>query len=206
VHRSQVTKHIHKFEQQKRGNRSPPRANGYNQMSTYPSRHSEDIPPSQGYPGSPAHQLHGHQSPPPPGRLASEGWTQEYDVRSQRWYYVERSTGRAQWHPPNYASPRVATFQSDVRMPNSHDEWTRRERVTNEPQRPGSSAGGGWNGGRGGGSTDGTRIGRTYNPGQGLHTQLPPGAHLDLKTGKMVSSMFPEGQTHQSWAKEVRRI
>ncbi|CAI9626612.1 unnamed protein product [Alternaria burnsii] len=64
-----ITKQIHKFEQQKRGgNRSPPRAKGYHQMSGY---QHQGRPPSQGgYPGSPAPQ--GGLPPPAP-----QGWAQE---------------------------------------------------------------------------------------------------------------------------------
>ena len=208
-----ITKQIQKFEQQKRGNKSPPRANGYNQMSQYPSRPSQDSygwPPSQDYPGSPAPQHYGNQRPPA-GPMAPQGWAQEYDVQSQRWYYIERSTGPSQWNPPSYAPPRAATFQPEMRMPSPHgDEWTRRrDRASSQPQRPGSSASGGWyggNGGQGRGPAGGMGIRRTDSPGQGLHTQLPPGSYLDMKTGKVVSSMFPEGQTQQSWAQEIHGI
>jgi hypothetical protein len=206
-----ITKQIEKFEQQKRGNRSPPRANGFNQMSQYSGSHSQEShgrPPSQGgYPGSPVPQQHcGHQRPPA-GPMAPQGWTQEYDTRSQRWYYIERSTGRSQWEPPSYAPPRAATFQPEVRMPSPHENWNRqRERASSQPQRPGSSASGGWHGGQGGGPAGGMGIGRTDSPGQGLHTQLPPGSYLDMKTGKVVSSMFPEGQTHQSWQQEIQSL
>jgi hypothetical protein len=192
-----ITKQIHNLEQQKRGNGSPPRAYGYCQMPQYPSRPSQDSstrPPSQGYPGTPAP----HEAPLI-NRMAPQGSTQGYDARSQRWNYVERSTGRSQWSLPSYAPPRAATFQSDVRMPSPHEDWTRRrERAASQPQRPGS---GGCDSAQGGGS-----VRRTNSPSQGLHTQLPPGVHLDMKTGKFVSSMFPEGQTHQSWTQEIKRI
>ncbi|CAN9148766.1 unnamed protein product [Alternaria alternata] len=198
-----ITKQIHKFEQQKRGgNRSPPRAKGYHQMSGY---QHQGRPPSQGgYPGSPAAQ----GGPPPP---APQGWAQEYDARSQRWYYVDRATGRSQWEPPSFAPPRAATFQPEVRMPSPYQQFSRedeqsqrwRERSSSQPQRPGSGVSGHGqfldprqNGGSGGGSA---------SPA-GLHTQIPPGSYLDMKTGKIVSSMFPEGQTHQSWQQEIQRI
>jgi hypothetical protein len=198
-----ITKQIHKFEQQKRGRRSPPRSNGYHPMPTIQRTH-QGRPPSQGgYPGSPASQ--GGPSPAP------QGWTQEYDPRSQRWYYIERATGRSQWQPPSFAPPRAATFQPDVRMPSPYQQFNRedehsqrwRERSSSQPQRPGSGVSGHGqfldprqSGGSGGGST---------SPG-GLHSQLPPGSHLDMKTGKVVSSMFPEGQSHHSWQQEIQRI
>jgi hypothetical protein len=192
-----ITKQIHKFEQQKRGNGSPPHAYGYCQMPQYPSRPSQDSSrrlPSQGYPGTPApHEAR------LTNRMAPQGWTQEYDPRSQRWNYVERSTGCSQWPLPSHAPPRAATFQPDVLMPSPYEDWTRgRERATSQPPRPGS---GGYDSAQGGGSVRGTN-----SPGQGLHTQLPLGTHLDMKTGKLVSSMFPEGQTHQSWTQEIKRI
>ncbi|KAI0569257.1 hypothetical protein Alg215_11746, partial [Pyrenophora tritici-repentis] len=50
-----ITKQIHKYEQQKRGRRSPPRANGYQQMPPQGPHHRQQS--SQGgYPGSPAPQ------------------------------------------------------------------------------------------------------------------------------------------------------
>ena len=190
-----ITKQIHKFEQQKRGNRSPPRANGYNQMENYPSRPSQD---SYGRPLSHGSQHYGTKRPPA-GPMAPPGWNQEYDARSQRWYFVERSTGRSQWNPPSYAPPRSATFQP---MPSPHENRSRqRDRAISQLQRPGSSTSGGWHAGNGS-----MGIRRTDSPGQGLHTQLPPGSHLDMKTGKVVSSMFPEGQTQQSWTQEIQSI
>jgi hypothetical protein len=59
-------------------------------------------------------------------------------------------------------------------MPSPYEDWTRgRERATSQPPRPGS---GGYDSAQGGGSVRGTN-----SPGQGLHTQLPLGTHLDMK-------------------------
>ncbi|KAI4632289.1 uncharacterized protein J4E87_001761 [Alternaria ethzedia] len=198
-----ITKQIHKFEQQRRGTRSPPRANGYHPMPVLHGQ-QQGRPQSQGgYPGSPAPQG-GAPSVP-------QGWIQEYDTRSQRWYYIEKATGRSQWEPPSFAPPRAATFQPGVRMPSPYERFTQedeqsqrwRERSSSQPQRPGSGVSGHGqfldprqNEGSGGGST---------SPG-GMHNQLPPGSHYDMKTGKVVSSMFPEGQTHHSWQQEIQRI
>ncbi|EOA87571.1 hypothetical protein ACJQWK_08656 [Exserohilum turcicum] len=195
-----ITKQIHKFEQQKRGNRSPPRANGYHQMSHY-QQHGR-APSQGGYPGSPA--SFAGQHPPPPSPSLPEGWIQDYDAQSQRWYYVEKATGRSQWNPP-YAPPRASTFQPDGLTPNSHQHFTGgheqhwRTRSNSQPPPPAPNGDGQFldprqNGNNNGGSSP------------GLHTQLPPGAHLDLKTGKVVTSMFPEGQTQQSWAQELQRL
>jgi hypothetical protein len=195
-----ITKQIQKFEQQKRGNRSPPRANGYHQMPQYQSQRHNRMSSQGGYPGSPA---------PPAESMLPAGWSQEYDPRSQRWYYVDRATGRSQWNPPSCAPPhRAATFQPDARMPSPYDPYTRadeahlRARSNSQPQRPGSSGGGGQ-------SLD-PRQNANNNAGSaspaGFSSQLPPGTHFDMKTGKVVSSMFPEGQTPQSWAQEIQRI
>jgi hypothetical protein len=196
-----ITKQIHKFEQQKHENRSPPRAYGYNQMPQYPSRTSRDSygrPPSQGYPGTqePHDQSLGGRAPP---TNAPPRWTQEYDARSQRCYYLERSTGRSQWTPPSCAPPRAVTLQPDVRMPSPREDWPRsRDRATSQPHQSGSEC---WNSVQGGKPARGTD-----SSSQGLHTQLPTGAHLDMKTGKVVTSMFPEGQTWQSWTEEIRMM
>lgn len=198
-----ITKQIHKFQQQKRGNSSPPRANGYQLMAANRRPQQGQPLPQSGYPGSPV-----PKGGPPP---APQGWTQEYDARSQRWYYIERSTGRTQWELPSYVLPRAATLQSDVRMPSPYQPFTRedeqsqrwRGRSNPQPQRPGLGVNehGQFldprqNGGTGGGSA---------SPA-GLHTRLPPGSHLDMKTEKVVSSMFPEGQTHHSWQQDIQRI
>lgn len=201
-----ITKQIHKYEQQKRGRGSPPRANGYRQMPPQAPHHSQQ--PSQGpYPGSPAPQ--GGQYPQPPtDTMVPQGWTQEFDPRSKRWYYADRTMGRSQWNPPPYAPPRASTFQPDASMPSPHQPYTREDenrarghtRSNSQPQRPTSGPGGHGqyldprqHGGRGAGN---------LSPAM----QLPPGSHLDLSTGRVVSSMFPEGQSQQSWKQELQRI
>ncbi|KNG50882.1 hypothetical protein TW65_01860 [Stemphylium lycopersici] len=198
-----ITKQIHKFEQQKRGNRSPPRANGYHQMSHRQNPPHGRAPSQGGYPGSPTPPVC-QQPTPPVGPTVPEGWAQEYDSRSQRWYYVEKATGRSQWNPPSCIPPRSATFQPDVRMPSPYQNFTRgdeersRIRSNSQPQRPGSNGSGRF--------LDSRQSGDNGGGSPGLHTQLPPGAHFDMKTGKVVSSMFPEGQSQQSWAQEIQRI
>lgn len=213
-----ITKQIHKFEQQKRGNRSPPRANGYHQMAHY-QQHGQ-APSQGGYPGSPA-PFGGQHPPRPPSPTLPQGWIQDYDPQSQRWYYVERATGRSQWNPP-YAPPRAttfqpdglspnpphaplraSTFQPDGPSPNPHQQFNRGDsphwhtRSDSQPPPPAPNEGGQF--------LDPRQNGNNGSS-PGLHTQLPPGAHLDMKTGKVVTSMFPEGQTQQSWAQELQRL
>ena len=201
-----ITKQIHKYEQQKRGRGSPPRANGYRQMPLQPPQHGRQ--PSQGgYPGSPAPQ-DGQYPQPPANPMLPHGWSQEFDPSSQRWYYVDRTTGRSQWNPPPHAPPRAATFQSDATMLSPHQSYTREDenrttrhtRSNSQPQRPMSNPDG---------------HGQHLNPRQHVagragslspSMQLPPGSHLDLSTGRVVNSMFPEGQNQQSWSQSLQRI
>ncbi|KAF1837652.1 hypothetical protein BDW02DRAFT_565763 [Decorospora gaudefroyi] len=178
-----ITKQMNKLEQRQRsGSNNKPtlRASGYNQipLSSQPQPHYSH----------PSAYHHPASSPP----LAPHGWTREYDAHSQRWYYVERSSGRSQWAPPAYAPPqppRASTFQA---MPSPHHQYTREDEERGAA-RPVSSG----NGMRASGSGSGSL---------GLHTQLAPGTHLDMKTGKVVGSMFPEGQTHESWRQELQRL
>ena len=190
-----ITKQIQKFEQQKRGNRSPPRANGYHQMSQ--SRQHGCMSSQGGYPGSPAPTHDRHH--PPPGSMLPAGWIQNYDSYSQRWYYVDTTTGRSQWYPPSSDPQRAATFQPDTRMPNPYDQSNLRMRSNSQPQRPEMNEGGGQ-------FLDLRQNGNAGPSPRVTSMQLSPGAHYDTKTGKVVHSMFPEGQTVQGWSQEIQRI
>lgn len=206
-----IQKQIHKFEQQKRGRTSPPRAYaGYGQL---PRQHEE-------YAHPPSHQ-HGTflaTSPPPPRipmtPMAPPGWKQEFDTLNQRWYYVNLSTGRSQWDPPspNYTQaplppsapppPLPRHYQPFSPDPPGHSEHGRsadqRGRAASQPHRPIS--------------TSGARLGQpnwTSTSGNSLPSSrhsLPPGAHLDMNTGQMVTTMFPPGQDPKAWAHEVGRL
>lgn len=194
-----ILKQIHKFEQQKRGNKSPPRAHGYHQMPRYQTQEQGWMSSQGGLPGSPAPPANQYPTPPPPpppGPMFSEEWAQEYDHQSQRWYYVHKATGRAQWDPPSSGPPhRAATFQPD-NTATPHPPFASHRAATFQPDNPNSS----------GQFLDPRQNGSNPSHSPGLHTQLPPGTHLDMKTGKIVSSMFPEGQTQQSWAQEIQRL
>ncbi|RMZ67597.1 WW domain [Pyrenophora seminiperda CCB06] len=187
-----ITKQIHKYEKQRQGKGSaPPRANGYRQVP----------PPSQGsYPASPAPQGGPYPPQPPPNTmLLPPGWSQEFDPSSQKVYYVDRNTGRSQWNPPpSYAPPtRAATFQPDATtMP------TPPNHIIRSNTQPVSSPGG-----HGGQCMDPRQQGGGMGTGTlspSMH--LPPGSHLDLRTGMVVNGMFPEGQTQQSWSQSLQRI
>jgi hypothetical protein len=202
-----ITKQIHKFEQQKRGNRSPPRALGYTPMPVPEMSYGPPPPhggyPGQGYPGqgyhSPAPSQYGAH-PPPQGPDAPQGWAQEWDPQNQRWYYIERATGRSQWEPPAYP-PRAQTFQDRSVPYNNDQQW--RARSGSQPQRPISSNGRPMSSG----SQWSNSNGGNASPHPNLQQQkLPPGSYYDMKTGKVVSSMFPEGHTAQSWQQEIQRL
>ncbi|KAF1940990.1 hypothetical protein EJ02DRAFT_211915 [Clathrospora elynae] len=196
-----ITKKIHKFEQQKRGNRSPPRANGYSQMPSQSSHSSHSVHDYLQGPSSchtPPLQLYGHAPPPP----LPKGWAQEYDSQSQRWYYVERVTGRAEWILPTHTPPphRAFTFQQPQSPLQHHEEnrAKRRARAISQPQRPSSSSSGQF--------LDARRNEGRHGASTSPHQRLPPGAHLDMRTGQVVTDMFPEGQSQALWAREVGRI
>lgn len=194
-----IQKQMLKFEQQKRGRQSPPRVYaGYGQIK--PSRDSCGRPPSQNY-GSSVPQ---YQSNPPP--QAPLGWRQEFDTKAQRWYYIDLATGRAQWDPPSRSQPppRAQTFANE--HPSRREDGLRsghRHRAISQPQRPISSSNAGpyldvERPGSG-------RSGASVSPHPSPHGRLPPGAHLDMKTGQLVSSMFPPDHHPDQWAQEVGR-
>ncbi|KAF2846237.1 hypothetical protein T440DRAFT_247212 [Plenodomus tracheiphilus IPT5] len=198
-----IQKQMHKFEQQKRGRASPPRAYaGYGQL-----------PPQQDYShGRRSSQNYGSPAPPPhplhQGPAAPSGWRQEFDTRNQRWYYINLSTGRSQWEPPNpqhsqAPPPRSQTFSNEPPQHREHNRWSQqRERAVSQPQRPMSSS----SGGQYLGVDHPDRNASSVSPHPSPSGRLPPGAHLDLKTGQVVTSMFPPGQDANSWAQEVGRV
>ncbi|KAL6705104.1 hypothetical protein ACN47E_007363 [Coniothyrium glycines] len=188
-----ITEQLHKFEQQRKGHQSPPRAySGYGQIHDP----RQGRPPSQGPP--PQHQ-DGHT---PPGSHLPQGWRQEFDHQSQRWYYIDSASGRSQWEPPSYGHPtRAQTFANN--RSSRFDDDRRRGRAVSQPQRPVSSSDGGQylnpqaNTGR-------QDMSVSQHPS--THGRLPPGAHLDMSTGQVVSNMFPPGQSPAQWAQEVGRV
>lgn len=198
-----ITEQMHKFEQQKKGRQSPPRAySGYGQIpdpGNQQHHHQHHRAPSFGPPPPHQQQHFGGGGPPPP----PEGWRQEFDRQTQRWYYINLSTGRSQWEPPSYGQPpRADTFAGERSGRFSDDH--RRSRASSQPQRPLSSSSGGQY--LGVHRDEGRRQGASVSPHPSEHGRLPPGAHLDMSTGQVVHSMFPPGQTPAQWAQEVGRV
>lgn len=193
-----ITKQMQKFEQ-KRG-----RSDQYAPMSDGP-------PPYPSY-GSPAPQNYGR--PQPQGPMAPSGWAQEFDLQSQRWYYIEQATGRAQWEPPAGSqdprtqrlnhSHRASTMMDEHSMQRRRDEddsrARRRNRAISQPQEPDR------NGQFLGVGRPDARNGASVSPHPSPHGRLPPGAHLDMRTGQVVTDMFPPDQRPAQWNDEISRI
>lgn len=49
---------------------------------------------AQGQYGGPTSQQYGHNVPPPVSSQLPQGWIQQWDQNSQRYYYVEQATGK----------------------------------------------------------------------------------------------------------------
>jgi len=56
---------------------------------------------------------------PPP---MPPGWLAQWDQSSQRWYYVDQSTGRTQWDPPAGAPPPQGPYAPPGGAHGAHDE------------------------------------------------------------------------------------
>ena len=99
-------------------------------MIGYPPRAPHEGYPQQAY----GHDSYGsHQAqdqhsqytaPPPqnfPGTGLPSGWIQQWDANSQRYFYVETSTGRTQWDPPYAAPPSHDYGQQTAMYGKSHE-------------------------------------------------------------------------------------
>jgi hypothetical protein len=176
-----IQQQIYKYEQKRQGR-------DYAAMQTSPKRRQQRPLRAQTF-----------NNAPQQGPLVPEGWSQEYDPRSQRWYYVERSTGRSQWEPPSFSPNRRGhrhTF-SDHQGPQSNtggDEEMARRLQEEDRARMRSR-------GRASSHILQPQSGQLSVPQQQrpLSTsphpspqgRLPPGAHLDMRTGQVVTNMFP---------------
>ncbi|OAL57232.1 hypothetical protein IQ07DRAFT_617594 [Pyrenochaeta sp. DS3sAY3a] len=180
-----ITKQMHKYEQKRR------RSDQYTPMT-------EVQPPPQ------HHQNQASPAPPnfarpPPQVPTPQGWTQEFDPQSQRWYYVEQATGRAQWNPPSFSENQRRTSvqraytmgdeQLARRLQEEEDARARRRnRTFSQPPAPSPN-------GRQSLTVDRpSRASTSVSPHPSQHGRLPPGAHLDMRTGQVVTDMFPPDQ------------
>jgi hypothetical protein len=176
-----IQQQIYKFEQKKQGR-------DYTEMQHSP-RHQQQYPP----------RAHTFNNLPPQGSPAPQGWVQEYDAQSQRWYYVEQATGRSQWNPPSFNRNQRGHRHTTSGYDNSHmstnrDEELARRMQAEEEARSKSR-------GRASSQLPRPHSGHlavpqqqrplSMSPHPSPHGRLPPGAHLDMKTGQVVTNMFP---------------
>jgi hypothetical protein len=176
-----IQQQIYKYEQKRQGR-------DYAAMQNSPKRQQQRPPRAQTFNNAP------QQSP-----ATHEGWCQEYDPRSQRWYYVERSTGRSQWEAPSLTPNRRGHRHtlSDHQRPQTNtgrNEELARRLQEEEEARVRSR-------GRASSQMLPSQAGQLSVPQQqrplptsphpSPNGRLPPGAHLDMRTGQVVTNMFP---------------
>ncbi|KAH7093491.1 hypothetical protein FB567DRAFT_515429 [Paraphoma chrysanthemicola] len=178
-----IQQQIYKFEQKKQGR-------DYTEMQSSPQR-----PP----------RAQTFANLPPQGPPAPKGWSQEFDQRSQRWYYLEHSTRHSQWDPPSIYQARRGhrqTLSVNEQQRPQHDtqrdeEIARRMQEEEEARARGR--------GRSSSQMSRPTSGHLAAPQQqrplsssphpSPHGRLPPGAHLDMRTGQVVTSMYPPGHS-----------
>ncbi|CBY01449.1 hypothetical protein IAQ61_003279 [Plenodomus lingam] len=202
-----IQKQMHKFEQQRRGRTSQSRVYaGYGQLPPQES-HVFICPSSQVY-----DSLAGPPHTPPEGPIASPCWRQEFDTRNQRGYYTDFSTGLSQRESP-YSQPFQIPHRSQTFVDHpscnkpaehrDHDRWPRqRGRSFSQPQTPISSASGQMYLS----VAKPERNASSQSPNRRLSGSVPPGAHLDMRTGQLVSHMFPPDQDPNSLEHEVGKV
>jgi hypothetical protein len=171
-----ILQQIYRFEQKKQGR-------DYREMPNSPQHSRQQPTRAQTYTAA-----------LPNGASLPQGWLQQYDPQSQRWYYVDQSTGRSQWEPPvpsrGCCGPRSSSHQPS----HSGDEQIARRLQDEEDARARTF-------GRSSSHMSRPQSGHlsvpqqqrpvTSSPHPSPHGRLPPGAHLDIKTGQIVTNMFP---------------
>lgn len=174
-----ITQQIYKFEQKKQGREFANMAdrNSRLQYHNQPSRAQTFI-----------NQL------PPQGPPAPLGWTQEFDARSQRWYYLERSTGHSQWEPPSFERANRhtvsrsgppqhgSTFNDEEMARRLQEEENNRGRSSTQFSRPQSGSLG---------VPQAQHRSSSVSPHPSPQGRLPPGAHFDMRTGQIMYNIFP---------------
>jgi hypothetical protein len=170
-----IQQQIYKYEQKRQGR-------DYAEMYSSRHRNQQHSSRAQTFGGA-----------PPQGPPAPQGWSQEFDQRSQRWYYIEHGSGRSQWDPPAFSPARRghrSTF-SEHRQSQDHqlsqfppvDNRSRAQiRDTASPHVSRSPTGYL-------GIPQPQRVSTSPHPSP--HGRLPPGTYLDTKTGQVVTNMFP---------------
>lgn len=172
-----IQQQIYKYEQKKQGR-------DYAEMHTSPTHRQHRPPRAQTF-----------NNAPPQGPLAPKGWSQELDRQSQRWYYIEHATGRSQWDPPSFSQNKRGhrhTF-SEHHPPQDHmrqdedmarrlqEEELHRGRASSHIPRPQSGHLG----------VPSPQRPLSTSPHPSPLGRLPPGSHLNTKTGEVVTNMFP---------------
>ncbi|CAO2650218.1 Nn.00g015100.m01.CDS01 [Neocucurbitaria sp. VM-36] len=182
-----IQKQMHKLEQ-KRARQDATAGRGYGQ-----------IPSSR-------EQRYGGPVPPPcdrreaQGPLASSAWTQEFDPQSRRWYYIEQATGRSQREPPSFSqqpprqmlshSQRAETLGDEQlarRLQEEEDSCARRLDRPNSQLLDPTNRSEYLDVGR----VHARKSGISVSPHASPHGRLPPGTHLDMRTGQIVTNMYP---------------
>jgi hypothetical protein len=171
-----ILQKIHKLEQRRHGGE-------YNDLSRIQPRYEQTLQRAWS-----SNDL-SLRNPP-----AQVEYRQEFDQRSQRWYYLDPVTGRAQWSAPSNsnryqdqgAGPRGRGLQDDqyANRPQecgiTHDRS--RERTVSQPPRPELK------------ELDVPHQQPrpiSVSPHPSPLGRLPPGAFLDMRTRRLVTNMYP---------------
>lgn len=163
-----------------KGKRHDDQSNDMAHNNGYPEYHNlAPIPPQH----PPPQQNYGQPPYSPPA-----GWSQHWDQGSQRYYYIERATGRSQWEPPAHQShqpPRPTSshhqqrYSGDQMRGNNSGEY-----LGQGPLRPHSNS-------------NASQMSRNGSP-MPRAMSIPPGYSLDTKTGQLVSTMLPPAGHHSA--------
>jgi hypothetical protein len=173
-----IQQQIYKYEQKRQGR-------DYAEVHSARHRHQQHPSRAQTF-----------NSAPQQGPAAPEGWSQEFDQRSQRWYYIEQETGRSQWEPPAFSQDRRghrSTFSehqySQTRASKDFQmaqHWQAEEKARAQSRDPNMLRS--YTGNLG---VPQQQRPVSTSPHPSPHGRLPPGAHLNMKTGQVVMNMFP---------------
>jgi hypothetical protein len=161
-----------------KGRRHEDQNDGMAYGNSYPQYcNSAPIPPQHPLPqqnyGQPPY------SPPP-------GWSQHWDHRSQRYYYVEQATGRSQWEPAanQYSQSPRPTSSHQQRYSGEHMRGNKSGEYARQNLRPHSNS---------------SALQMSRNGSSSPRAMsIPPGYSLDMKTGQLVNTMLPPAGHHSA--------